>query len=416
MTIEKLTVTSGPDIKRVALLYFNIGGAKRVKNILKRIDTLSDSEAERKLAEVITEFGPRHRNFDELLDMHCIEAEKMAGVSVTFSQVKRRLAGAYFSKEYSVEASSLFNPSAVIHPDQSGLDEGSMRFVMSLRATGEGHISSIEFRSGIIDGNCNITLDTPSRSCVLPKREYTGGYEYKALFDDNTSLSERVLFPFLTFECMGMEDLRLVHFQDEGISTYYGIYTAYDGFEIRQQMLETSDFREFSMIPLRGAGIKDKGMSLFPRKINGKYMMSSRQDGENLYIMTSDDLTFWEPMVVHREPEFDWEFVQIGNCGSPIETEAGWILLTHAVGPCRKYVMSALLLDSNNPTKILGSLSKPLLSAEGSEREGYVPNVVYSCGAITHKGNIIIPYAQSDSRCAFAKVDINELLIELKKS
>jgi predicted GH43/DUF377 family glycosyl hydrolase len=385
------------------------------------------------------------------------------------------LIGAYFSKEYSIEAASLFNPSMVIHPDQTGLNKTELRFILSVRATGEGHLSSISFREGIIK-NDEVTLIPATPLCELPKRikhkylekNYINevlitGWEnlvgiaselpdlvtvenakgilrknpdrkvYKKLFGmirdaaeanydiefaKSTNLSERIIFPFSKSELMGMEDARFVKFEnDDGSFLYYGTYTAFNGKTFRVQLLETSNFRDFKVRTLHGRNNLDKGIAIFPRKINGRYAVVSRLDGENLYFMNSENLYKWDdaPTLLY-EPRNSFEFIQTGNCGSPIETKDGWLLITHSVGPFRRYVISALLLDPDDPSKIVASLDTPLLFPREDEREGYVPNVVYSCGSILHNDYLIIPYAMSDSCCGFAKIKLDELLNRMKQN
>jgi predicted GH43/DUF377 family glycosyl hydrolase len=308
-----------------------------------------------------------------------------------------------------------------------------MRFIMSLRATGEGHISSIEFREGIIKNDLSISLSETSRYCSIPKDvkyykknvlnkklKLTNQSEdsindildsnYSCRFEDEVPINERVLFPVSKSECVGMEDARFVKFVEENNSTYYGTYTAYNGKSFRTQLLQSNDFLNFNISTLQGEAIKDKGMAIFPRKINNKYVITSRQDGENLFIMSSKNIYYWEKAEKLKTPELPWEYIQIGNCGSPIETDQGWILITHAVGPMRRYVISAILLDLENPEKIIGTLSEPLIEPNKKEREGYVPNVVYSCGSMIHNNHIVIPYAYSDSASGFARVNISKLL------
>jgi predicted GH43/DUF377 family glycosyl hydrolase len=396
------------------------------------------------------------------------------------SENQRLLIGAYFTQEYSLEFAALFNPSMVWHPDQSDLPDGDRRVIVSLRATGEGHISSIVFRSGVISTKYGIDLDPTSRFATTPDTRLDQSYE-KALFErklleiglagqfvsrvlapleDHFSFSElreqirislrteelkgnnftpvakgmlslaesnytvcfsagqqlweRVLFPCTPAEEKGIEDARFVEFtDDDGNRTYYATYTAYNGNVFMPQLLETTDFLRFRMGTLNGPEVQNKGIALFPRKIGGLYAMISRQDNENIYIMFSDMVHFWYSKRILLKPTFGWEFVQLGNCGSPIETEAGWLVLSHGVGPMRKYSIGAFLLDRDDPTRVIGRLREPLLSPDENEREGYVPNVVYSCGGQVFRDKLVFPYAMSDHASSFAMVDLGPLLDEL---
>ncbi|MBD3287740.1 glycosidase, partial [candidate division KSB1 bacterium] len=326
------------------------------------------------------------------------------------------LLGAYFSCEYSLESAALFNPSIVWHPDQSGLPEGSRRFIMSLRATGEGHISSLVFRTGTIDSNYKISMDEITRFVTAP--EIVPGSmtksDYQIQFSENSKISERAIFPMAPDESNGIEDARLVEFTDEyGGRTYCATYTAYDGKTIRPKLAETTDFSTFKIRTLHGSEVKNKGFALFPRTIGGQYAMLSRQDGENNYIMFSDRLDTWNSKQMIMEPKFPWEFVQLGNCGSPLETDRGWLVLSHGVGPMRRYCISAFLLDLKNPTKVIGRLKEPLICPNEDEREGYVPNVVYSCGGMIHNQKLILPYAMSDYASSVALVDLNDIMNEM---
>jgi predicted GH43/DUF377 family glycosyl hydrolase len=285
---------------------------------------------------------------------------------------------------------------------------------MSLRSVGEGHISSIEFRSGIVDDKGNLFLDEHSKYALTGTvQDIEDGTNYTLQFPDDSELSERVIFPQTEVESMGMEDLRMVDFHSHDEQVYLGTYTAYNGREIKSQLLITNDFKTFKVRALRGEAAKDKGMAIFPEKIKGRYAIISRQGGENISIMFSEDLYRWEESTVFIKPKYPFEVSQIGNCGSPIKTEKGWLLLTHGVGPVRQYTISAVLLDIENPMKVIARLDRPLIFADEGEREGYVPNVVYSCGGMVVRDIFYIPYAMSDSRCGFAFVRMSELLNEL---
>jgi predicted GH43/DUF377 family glycosyl hydrolase len=326
------------------------------------------------------------------------------------------LVGAYFMHEYSFEASALFNPSIVPHPDQTGAPEGGLRFVLSLRAVGEGHISSLTFRSGTLAADGSMTVDPTSRLASIPRIRSGDphGDCIEVAFSPDEDLSERVIFPITEAQSNGIEDARFVAFDDGDLRTYYATYTAYNGREIRSELIETSDFVTFRLRPLHGPAARNKGMALFPRKLGGRYAMIARQDNENLYLIYSDDLLTWAEGVPVLKPRFPWEFVQIGNCGSPIELDEGWLLLTHGVGPVRKYSIGAALLDKNDPSKVVGRTREPLVRPEPSEREGYVPNVVYTCGGLRHGSRIVLPYAVSDTFSNFATIEIAALLRALE--
>jgi predicted GH43/DUF377 family glycosyl hydrolase len=335
-----------------------------------------------------------------------------------FSKIQRQLIGAYFLNEYSFEASALFNPSIVPHPDQSGAPQGGLRFILSLRATGEGHVSSLTFRTGSITVHGSLIIDPTARLASSPRicsrTSEANGDHVELVFNPEEDLSERVIFPITESQSNGIEDARFVEFSDGDRTTYYATYTAYSGRAIRSELIETRDFITFWLRPLSGAAAQNKGMALFPRKIGGRYAMIARQDNENLYLIYSDDLYQWDHGQAILKPEFPWEFVQIGNCGSPIELDEGWLLLTHGVGPVRKYSIGAALLDKNDPSKVLARSREPLLRAEPSEREGYVPNVVYTCGAMKHNDLIILPYAVSDTYSNFATIKIPALMQTMK--
>ena len=472
-----------PDYKRVLYRPFTIASEERIIKIIGRILTLSEKEVHKELKQVMKEFEERHQR---LLNFYLNRFEQMKKYLLTdqlLSDERKLLVGAYFTQEYSLESAALFNPSMIWHPDQSDLPEGSRRFILSLRATGEGHISSITFRMGIIDKEYRISIITPTRYVATSENITNPVYE-KILFekklieldllndfaktilntlDDNFTitdleesikilvrpfknkggeneltakgilslalsnyeiqynpdqrLSERIIFPHSPSEINGIEDARFVEFiDDDGQRTYYATYTAYDGKVVFPQLLETKDFLHFKISTLNGPEVKNKGMALFPRKINGHYAMISRQDNENIFLMYSEHLHFWYTKQLILKPTYPWEFVQLGNCGSPIETDAGWLVLSHGVGAMREYSIGAFLLDKEDPSKVIGRLEEPLLTANESEREGYVPNVVYSCGGAIYGDEFIIPYAMSDHASSFAKVNVGELLKKLTES
>jgi predicted GH43/DUF377 family glycosyl hydrolase len=386
----------------------------RANHIVERVLALDPKAAASQLKDVLLNFEGRHRNLLETFELRADEMEEAFAAHGSFSETQRQLIGAYFMNEYSFEASALFNPSIVPHPDQSGTPTGTLRFVLSLRAVGEGHVSSITFRAGTVAADGSIAVDPTARLASNPRIGYSipgpMGDEVEVVFKAEQDISERVIFPITDSQSHGIEDARFVEFTDGGRKTYYATYTAYKGTAIRSELIETSDFLSFRMSPLHGTTARNKGMALFPRRINGKYAMIARQDNENLYLVYSDDLYRWEGGQAILKPQFPWEFVQIGNCGSPIELDEGWLLLTHGVGPVRKYSIGAALLDKRDPSKVLARSSEPLLRPEPSEREGYVPNVVYTCGAMRHNDQIILPYAVSDTYSNFATIDISALL------
>lgn len=394
---------------------FNPTDKTRANHIVDRVLKLDAESAERQLADVLENFEGRHKNLLGLFELRANEMEEAFTPHDALNATQRRLIGAYFLNEYSFEASALFNPSIVRHPDQSGAPKDSVRFILSLRAVGEGHISSLTFRSGNIHASGNVTIDPTARLASVAKiknRTSTpDGDIVDVHFDPDTDLSERVIFPVTETQSNGIEDARFVEFEDEGQKTFYASYTAYSGRAIRSELIETKDFRSFRMMPLKGSAALNKGMALFPRKIAGRYAMISRQDNENLYLIYSDDLYSWEangkPIL---QPEYPWEFVQIGNCGSPIELKEGWLLLTHGVGPVRKYSIGAALLDKEDPSKVLARSCEPLVHPDSTEREGYVPNVVYTCGGMRHGDQIVLPYAISDTYSNFATFNIAALL------
>jgi predicted GH43/DUF377 family glycosyl hydrolase len=391
----------------------------RANHIVDRVLALDPETVASQLADVLENFEGRHRNLLETFESRADVMEQALAAHGSFSNAQRQLIGAYFLNEYSFEASALFNPSIVAHPDQSDAPNGGLRFILSLRAIGEGHVSSLTFRVGTIAADGSLTVDPTARLASSPRIGHRisrpDGDHIELTFNPEEELSERVIFPITDSQSNGIEDARFVEFRnDDGRRTYYATYTAYSGRAIRSELIETTDFMSFRMSPLRGNAARNKGMALFPRKINGKYAMIARQDNENLYLIYSDDLYTWDGGQAVLKPEFPWEFVQIGNCGSPIELDEGWLLLTHGVGPVRKYSIGAALLDKNDPSKVLARSREPLLRPEPSEREGYVPNVVYTCGAMRHNDQIILPYAVSDTFSNFATIKIPALMRAMK--
>ena len=386
----------------------------RANHIVDRVLRLDAESAAQQLSDVLDNFEGRHRNLIDIFEARAQDMEDALEPHAELNKTQRRLIGAYFLNEYSFEASALFNPSIVRHPDQTGAPENGCRFILSLRAVGEGHISSLTFRSGTIAADGSVTVDPTARLASVPKvRRRTptpNGDAIEVEFRDDEELSERTIFPITDSQSNGIEDARFVEFDDGERKTFYATYTAYSGRAIRSELIETVDFRSFRMTPLGGSAARNKGMALFPRKIDGRYAMIGRQDNENLYLIYSDDLYTWEGGQPILRPEYPWEFVQIGNCGSPVELDDCWLLLTHGVGPVRKYSIGAVLLDKKDPSKVLARSREPLVRPEPTEREGYVPNVVYTCGAMRHADQIILPYAVSDTFSNFATIKIGALM------
>jgi predicted GH43/DUF377 family glycosyl hydrolase len=389
----------------------------RANHIMERVLALDAATVTSQLADVLENFQGRHRNLLEIFEAREQEMDVAFSAHPSLTQDQRRLVGAYFLHEYSFEAAALFNPSIVAHPDQSGAPSGGRRFILSLRAVGEGHISSLTFRSGVISADGSVNIDPPARLASIPlllAPLALGADRAELIFRREVELSERVIFPVLASQSNGIEDARFVEFNEAGLSTYYATYTAYTGRGIRSELLETRDFVDFRMSPLSGSATYNKGMALFPRKIAGKYAMIGRQDNENLYLIQSDDLYTWNGGQIILKPQFPWEFVQIGNCGSPIELDEGWLLLTHGVGPVRRYSIGAVLLDKTDPSKVLARSREPLVRPEAPDREGYVPNVVYTCGGMRFNDRIILPYAVSDTYSTVATMKVSALLGSLQ--
>lgn len=421
--LKRQAVSLYPDPARVVVRPFrpateprhlNPTEKSRAEHIIDRVLQLDATAAEEKLQEVLEDFEGRHRR---LMDVFDVQAEGVQDTLQPFhnlSEVQRCLIGAYFLHEYSFEASALFNPSMVADPDQSNAPEGGCRFILSLRAVGEGHISSITFRSGTVAADGSIAIETPTGLASVPDIQShvagNNGDEVELIFNHGDTLCERVIFPVTGAQANGLEDARFVKFDDDSRQVYYATYTAYSGRQIRSELLETEDFKSFRLTPLGGRAAHNKGMALFPRKIKGRYAMIARHDNENLYLIYSDDLYNWEGGEPILQPEYPWEFVQIGNCGSPIELDDCWLLLTHGVGAVRKYAIGAVLLDKEDPSKVLARSREPLIRPDPKEREGYVPNVVYTCGAMRHGERIILPYGVSDTFTNFATIEIRDLM------
>ncbi|HEY6515575.1 MAG TPA: glycoside hydrolase family 130 protein [Steroidobacteraceae bacterium] len=387
---------------------------RRMTHIVERVLALDPHAADRELANVLENFEGRHRRLLAAFETRADAVEVVHSLHSPLTQVQRQLIGACFLHEYSFEAAALFNPSIVAYPDRPALPSGVRPIIISLRAVGEGHVSSLTFRSGVVAADGTVTVDPAARLASIPhlQRRVAGTHRdaIEVIFEPEGDISERVIFPVTEAQSNGIEDARFVEFDDGTRKIHYATYTAYNGRAIRSELLETSDFERFTMTPLTGTAARNKGMALFPRRIDGRYAMIGRQDNENLYLIYSDDLYSWDEGVELLEPRFPWEFVQIGNCGSPIELDDGWLLLTHGVGPMRRYCIGAALLDKRDPSRVLGRLPEPLLHPEGSAREGYVPNVVYTCGAMRLNDLIILPYAVSDTHSTFATIEIAKLL------
>ena len=394
--------------------HFNAVDKSRANHIVERVLALGEDEVKALLAATLDNFEGRHRNLLAKFERRAMEMEDAFCSHELFSQVQRQLVGAYFMHEYSFEAAALFNPSIVLHPDQSDVTPGGGRFIMSLRAVGEGHVSSLTFRSGMIDAAGTVTIDPPPRLASVADVIARDGDQLELAFDASGNIAERVIFPVTECQSNGIEDARFVAFDDAGETIYYATYTAYNGREIRSELLETRDFISFRMMPLTGPAARNKGMALFPRRIDGRYAMIARHDNENLQLVYSDNLHDWGLGCAVLRPEFPWEFVQIGNCGAPIELDEGWLLFTHGVGPVRRYAIGAVLLDKQDPSRVLGRSREPLIQPDTTEREGYVPNVVYTCGGMRMGDRIVLPYAISDTYSTVATVRISALLDRLK--
>lgn len=485
INLKRKNIKFSPDSSHV-IARFLFTTEERAMSTIESVLRMPEEEISKALSPVLRDFSLRHRNISKIFEKHfnkiaylCIKLN-VDPHSIHFS--RKILIGSYFTMEYSIESAAFFNPSIIEHPDQSGILPDEKRVILSFRATGEGHISSIVFRTGVMDKNNHLIIEpignmleeaehirryiydkkpfkeklkemdsssvlppdiildklnekftydelskciddakkslqlTPDKELLFNELMWLASSHYELDFSLDTNISERVIFPVSSNEKNGIEDARFVKFIDENKeTTYYATYTAYDGIAILPKMLDTKDFYHFRILPVHGEIAQNKGMALFPRKVNGKYAMLCRLDGFNNYIAFSENINVWREAKLLQTPKYSWEFVQIGNCGSPIETDEGWLVITHGVGPMREYSLGAILLDLNDPTKVIGRLKSPLLMPNEEEREGYVPNVVYSCGSMVHNNDLIIPYAMSDLASTYATVDLKELLEELKK-
>ncbi len=419
--LDTLPLRLHADPARVVVRPFHLGWANgsqpnRTSRIVGEVLGMTEAKVQAQLEHVLRDFEARHWQTRRVFMTRYEAIAKLLDLDDSnLSDARCQLIGAYFCHEYSYAAAALMNPSVVPHPDQSGMPRGCARIVMSLRAVGEGHISSIAFREGVItaDGELHLAAEPPfatAADAYAPEDVRQEGpvqiYRHK-----DSTLSGTVIFPITAAQANGLEDLRLVQFtHDDGSVEWLGTYTAYNGRQIQSEMMRTKNFRRFDLVPMTGSAARNKGMALFPRKIDGQYMMIGRQDGENLYLIKSDSLTHWDEGERILEPAYPWELVQIGNCGAPIELDQGWLLLTHGVGAMREYSIGAVLLDKDDPSKVLKRSSMPLLAASDDDREGYVPNVVYTCGAMRHGDLIFMPYGVADSSVAFTFVPIDQML------
>ncbi len=476
--VHRTTIRLTPDQRRVVLRPLRLGTDAEYHKIIRRVLSLPEKDVRRTLDQVLADFSSRHRHWSERVLARFRQLEHFLPAGDKLSEARKLLIGSYFLFEYSIESAGLFNPSILAHPDQSALPPGNLRFLLSLRSTGEGHISSISFRSGVLDAENRITLDPASGFLSEPellenatyhkalfgrkiaemglsgrrvdrvmaqlgetftldelrnrlrealgktsrRRRFeddpvTGGLwllakcNYEVRFPPDQDISEGVILPVTPLQSNGIEDVRLVaHQDDQGTTTYYATYTAYDGRNVLPQLFVTEDFRHFKFTTLNGPGARNKGMALFPRKINGHFAMLSRHDGDSLFLNYSDNVHFWHETRQMIAPLYPWEFLKMGNCGSPIETSAGWLVLTHGVGPVRQYCLGAFLLDLKDPSRVIGRLREPLMRPEGLEREGYVPNVLYTCGALVHQDQLVLPYGMSDRVTSFALIPLNDIL------
>jgi|694.fasta_scaffold03861_8 predicted GH43/DUF377 family glycosyl hydrolase len=428
LPLQRLPLQLEPSQRRVLLRPFmpslvvkptsDPADLQRLETLLDRLAALPDEESERQLVRLRHRFGVRHRTLEKLARQRWQDVLAPLQRQHRLSPAQQLLLGYYLTNEYALESAALFNPSLVPHPDQGGLEVGSLRVVLSLRATGEGHISSIEFRSGVIGADGELRLDRVSPFVYqgeITLLEDGAEASYLVRYVEESALSERVLFPVAARESNGLEDARFV-FLPEETPRYLATATAYDGRGIHTQLIVTDDFRQFRLRPLQGSAIRNKGMAFFPRRVNGRWCMLGRQDSENIHLMTSDRPDCWHHSQLLLCPQEPWEFIRLGNCGSPLETEAGWLVLTHGVGPMREYCIGAALLDLADPTRVIGRLRQPLLRATDDERDGYVPNVVYSCGGLIHTGQLWLPYAVADRATRMARLPLEPLLELLRLS
>ena len=482
VAVQRKELTFLPDSSRVVARFFD-NGENRTRNLVHRVLALDDAAVNRELEHTLREFVGRHRNISSIFMSHYENhrdlLDDMKFDESELSKERKLLLGSYATMEYSIESAAIFNPSIIEDFDQSFLAKGEKRIILSFRATGEGHLSSIVFRRGILDANNDLkmmkTRNHIDMAKIAQKKSYDKGrflqkidemnisrqysstimdnlpehfgyYELKKSVDKvlsngmslnkqlaleemtwlvdsyydvefslDSDISERVIFPISPSESRGIEDARFVRFsEDDGTEKVYATYTAYDGHTILPKLLSTENFINFRIMPMHGKAAQNKNFALFPKKVNGKYAVLARVDGVNNYLMYSDRNTLWNDPIKIQEPKYPWEFTQIGNCGAPLWTEEGWLVVTHGVGPMRRYCIGASLFDLDDPAKEIGRLSQPLLSPLEEEREGYVPNVVYSCGSMIHNNHLVLPYAVSDYSSSYATVEMAELMQALK--
>ncbi len=483
--VNRKDIKFSPDSSRVIARYLYTTD-ERSTNIIRKVLAMSEDEVNVALSQALRGYSKRHRNISKIFENHFNKLDHLfTKLDMDMNEIdisRKVLIGSYFTMEYSIESAAIFNPSIIEDPDQSEISPHEKRVIISFRATGEGHISSIVFRSGVLDQDNNLNIEQcgkmldqaekierhlydkktfleelsemknynseETKSCLLeelgdsftygelqrcvnekklsttntPAKEllfnqimWLASSHYEINFSMDTAISERVIFPISSSERNGIEDARFVKFtDDDGSITYYATYTAYNGITILPKLLETKSFYGFKILTLHGEIAHNKGMALFPRKINGKYAMLCRLDGVNNYIAYSDNINLWREAKLIQEPKYPWEFIQIGNCGSPIETDEGWLVITHAVGQMREYVLGASLYDLDNPEIEIGRLKNPLMAPNEEEREGYVPNVIYSCGSIIHNGDLILPYAMSDYASTYASINLADLISDIK--
>jgi predicted GH43/DUF377 family glycosyl hydrolase len=413
------------DPSRVVIRPFHIGvdpaaPDSRAQRLVDAVREMDMRTVQAELALVTKDFEARHWQTRQVFMRRYAQIREEVGIEGKLRPQQQELIGAYFCHEYSYAAAALMNPSAALHPDQWGMGEGSVRFVMSLRAVGEGHISSIAFREGVLtaNGRLDLTPEPPSAEAAdvveaNPEPDASGAVTVRC--NGNGPVSGTVLFPITAQQRNGLEDLRLIRFQDgDEEPIYYGTYTAYSGSRIASELLITKDFKTFKLQPLTGAAARNKGMGLFPRRVGGAYCMIGRQDGESIFFLKSDSLTQWDEGEKIAAPKYPWDLVQMGNCGAPIEIDEGWLLLTHGVGAMRQYSIGCMLLDKDDPTKVLGRTERPVLSPADEDREGYVPNVVYSCGGMAVGRRLFLPYGVADSSVAFCWLELDELIAEMR--
>jgi len=485
VSVTRKSTKFTPDSSRVVARFF-MNGDERTEKIVSRLMALDEKQVNHTLEHTLREFAGRHRNISRIFFKHCDNIQGIIeGMQINYDNLtdeRKLLIGSYCTMEYSIESAAFFNPSIIEDFDQLYLKKGERRVILSFRATGEGHISSIVFRRGVLDENNDLQvmkignhvdkaeivqkklynkkrfvrkleeMNIPKKYSSSIMKDLPGKFEYYALkqgvskvlnenkisaerqraleemtwladsfydvqFHHDSDITERVIFPVSDSESNGIEDARFVRFLDDDKSEkIFATYTAFNGHTILPKLLSTENFYTFRIMPMHGNGAQNKNLALFPRKIKGKYAMLARIDGVNNYLMYSERNNLWNNPVIIQEPRFPWEFTQIGNCGSPLWTEEGWLVISHGVGPMRRYCLGASLLDLDNPSKEIGRLDEPLLSPREDEREGYVPNVVYSCGSIIHNSSLILPYAVSDYSSTYGVVDMVELLTAIKKS